>query len=233
MPSGAIVRTLEVTLDAIRVTNLQGGFENGTFVGGTGTVINTNTDSDPLTDTVTWGTPATTGGSQSGYSLVDNSVYASATGQIVTPGTLFQLANFSHINRPINSGSSTLDQITLTMQMQVVINGTPINVPFSVLLDHTETPNDGADPRDIITLPAQDITVELNGQNYTFRLEGFRDANGNIVNTIFTNEDAVNTFGIFGSFNTTLPMPSVSGNVGLTVGADGFESVTWGDLKLS
>ena len=230
MPSGAVIRTLEVPVDTVIVKNLQGGFENGIFVGGTSTVSYINNDSDNKNDTVTWGTPSTTGGSKSGYSLVDNSILATSSGQIVSAGNLFKLADFSHINMPINSNSSTLDQITLSMQMQVSINGTTVTVPFTVLLDHTETPNDGSDPRDIITLPTQDVIVDINGQTYTFRLEGFQDNNGTIVNTIYTDENATNVFGIYGSLNTTLPMPSVSGSIIGTAGADGFDSVTWGNL---
>ena len=231
MPSGAIVRTLEVPIDQIVIHNLQGGFESGVFVGGTSTVAYTNNDTDSKNDSVTWGTPTTTGGSKSGYSLVDNSALSSTVGQMIAAGSTFKMADFSHINMPIESGSSTLDRVTLSMTMQVTINGTAVTVPFTVLLDHTETPNDGADSRDIITLPAQDVIIELSGQTYSFRLEGFKDSSGAIVNTIYTNESATNTFGIYGSLNTTLAMPSMEGSVAGTAGADGFGSVTWGNLN--
>ncbi|MDD0842053.1 Ig-like domain-containing protein, partial [Pseudomonas sp. Gutcm_11s] len=230
MPSGAIVRTLEVPVDTIIIKNLQGGWTGATFDSGSGSPTPINRDTDSNVDAIYWG-----GTSGSGYELVDNAALATSTGQVITAGSLFKLADFSHVNRPVSSSIASLDTITMTMTMDVVINGTVVNVPFTVLLDHTETPNgnDASAPsaRDIITLPSQNVTVVLNGQSYSFELEGFKDSSGNIVNTIYTNENATNTFEIYGSLNTTLAMPSISGSIASTAGADGFASVTWGSLN--
>ncbi|MFG0381167.1 type I secretion C-terminal target domain-containing protein, partial [Pseudomonas sp. zbq_18] len=226
MPSGAIVRTLEVPVDTIVVKNLQGAWENGVLEsGGAPTIINSTT----AKDVVYWGSSSQS--SSSAYELSANSLLSSSTGQAIAANTLFKLADFSHINKGVSG--SPLDRVTMAVSMDVLINGTLVKVPFTVLLDHTETPNssDAIASRDIINLPSQNVVIELNGQTYTFNLEGFKNASGNIVNTIYTNEEATSTFEIFGSLKTTLAMPSVSGSVAGSAGADGFASVTWGSLN--
>ena len=229
MPSSAIVRTLEVPVDTIIIQNLQGGWTNAVLESGSspssGQLINTDTDS--LVDAIYWG--ENNNSASSAYTLNDNSALIS--GQQINAGSLFKLADFSHVNKPVNG--SPLDKVTMTMSMDVSINGTVVNVPFTVLLDHTETPNssDETASRDIITLPSQNVTVMLNGQTYSFSLEGFKDGSGNIVNTIYTHENATSTFEIYGSLNTTLTMPNLEGSVAGTAGADGFGSVTWGNLS--
>ncbi|UCV29450.1 retention module-containing protein [Ferribacterium limneticum] len=222
--------TIAVDVDTIVINSLQAGWINPLFLGGTNQTSQTNTDADSFTDKILWGNPAS-GSGQSGYTLVDSTAFVSAVGTEVHSGELFKLADFSHLNWPIYSNSSTLDKVTLTMTMNVVINGVSTPINFTVLLDHTETPNDGADPRDIITLPTQDVTVSLAGQDYVFRLEGFKNDAGQIVNTIYTDEQATNPFGIYGSVSTVDPLPTVTGSVGGNIGADGLGTVTWGNTS--
>ncbi|WP_313086131.1 retention module-containing protein [Pseudomonas sp.] len=231
MPSGTIVRALEVPVDTIVIKNLQGGWIGETFDSGTQSVTRvTNSDSDNLVDAIRWGNS----NGRSSYELVDDIALANSTGLKIAAGSLFKLADFTHVNQPVDSGIASLDKVTMTMTMDVAINGTLVKVPFTVLIDHTETPNgnnaSAPSARDIVTLPSQNVIVELNGQTYSFELEGFKDSNGNIVNTIYTNENESNSFEIYGSLNTTLAMPSISGSVASTAGADGFGSVTWGNL---
>ena len=153
-----------------------------------------------------WGTAAVSGGSKSGYNLVDNSTYSSSAGSAVTAGTAFKVGDFTHINYAINSDSSTPSSTDMTMSMDVVINGVSTAVSFVVHITHTETPNssDALASRDIITLPAQTVSVEIDGQDYQVNLLGFKDSSGNVVNTIYTNEDTSNnTFGIYASVTST------------------------------
>ncbi|SIQ11527.1 retention module-containing protein [Pseudacidovorax sp. RU35E] len=220
-----------VRADSISINSLQGGWINPVFVNGTSTVTQTNTDNDALNDKITWGSP-TSGSGKSGYTLVDNIGYTSTGGTAITAGTPFKLADFTHENWPISANSSTLDKVTMTMSANVVINGVVTPVSFNVLFDHTETPN-GNDPvasRDIISLPQQDVIVQVGIESYTFRVEGFKDASGNLVNTIYTNEEASNTYSLWGSISSTDALPHITGQVGTTPGADGLASVTWGDL---
>ncbi|EAR60921.1 retention module-containing protein [Neptuniibacter caesariensis] len=221
-----------VPVDVISINDLQAGWTNPVFDNGTGQRVLTNTDSDSYTDSMSWGTPAS-GSGQSGYALVDNTQYTSGTGDEVVAGELINLGTFTHNNWPINSGSSTLDQVTLTMTMDVVINGVSTSVTFGVLLDHTETPNDGADPRDIISLPATSQVVTVAGQEYTISIEGFRDPNNptQAVTTIYTDENAANNFVVYGSIVSTDPLPQVSGTVLSQEGADQGGQIVWGDTS--
>ncbi|UCV16184.1 cadherin-like domain-containing protein [Quatrionicoccus australiensis] len=214
-----------VGVDLINVNDLKAGWQNSTYSSGTGTTG--NTDADAYVDTLTWGT-AQNGGSRSGYTLVDNTAYTSAAGTVVQQGTLIKLADFTHNNFPVSGGSLTGTDLIMTMD--VVINGISTPVSFTVHLTHTETPNTGtADQnRDIITLPTQSVSVNINGQPYVVKLDGFRDSSGNVVNTIYTNESASNVYGVYGSIVTTDALPSATGNVLHENGADASATnVVW------
>ena len=227
----ATTSTVAVSIDTISIDSLKAGWINQSYTNGTTNTSASNTDGDAYNDRLRWGT---TSGTQSGYDLVDAGAFSSSSGTAVTVSQPFKLADFTHLNWPV-SGSS-LDKVEMVMTMNVVINGISTPISFNVLLDHTETPNVSGDPvasRDIITLPAQDVSVNVAGQDYVFRLEGFRDANGNLVNTIYTDESANNTYGIWGSVNTTDTLPVVSGSINAQPGADGLGSVTWGSLTSS
>ena len=156
--------------------------------------------------------------------MVDNTSFTSSTGSTITAGTAFKLGDFTHVNYGINSNSSTLDYTDVTIRMDVVINGVSTPVAFAVRLNHTETPNssDALASRDIITLPSQTVSVEIAGQSYTVNLLGFKDKSGNIVNTIYTDENTdKNTFGIFAQINSTQAPVQASGDLLSQTGADG------------
>ena len=224
---------VHVAVDEIIVSGLEAGWTNAVFVNGTNQVTRINNDADAYNDAVMWGRPAS-GSGQSGYVLDDDDVLASAGGRQVQAGESFVIAEFSHLNWPVYSNSSLLDSVTLNIDMQVAINGVAYPVSFEVLVDHEETPNNGADPRDIITLPAQSVTVNVGGQDYEIRLDGFVDGNGNVVNVIRTDEQASNEFSIVGSIVSNDPLPAVSGNVFAEAGADGSAAgVVWGNTASS
>jgi VCBS repeat-containing protein len=225
-----VTANMHIGVDSLSIGNLAAGWTNPVFINGTRYVTQEDTDTDSFVDNLMWGR-VPRGGSQSGYTLVDNSDY-SGSGQSVQIGESFKLADFSHNNFPIYSGYSSLDQVTLTIEMDVVVNGIPTTVQFDVLMDHNETPNSGADPRDIITLPAQAVTISIGGQEYEVRVDGFMDTNGQIVSTILTDENAVNPFEIMGSIVSTDPLPVVAGSVANSTGGDGSSTnVVWGDTS--
>ena len=224
---------VHVAVDEIIVSGLEAGWTDATFVNGESQVNRIDTDADAYIDSVMWGTPAS-GSGQSGYVLDDDDVLSSVGGRQVQAGERFVIADFSHLNWPVFSNSSLLDSVTLNIDMQVAINGVAYPVGFEVLVDHEETPNSGADPRDIITLPAQSVTVNVGGQDYEIRLDGFVDGNGNVVNVIRTDEQASNEFSIVGSIVSNDPLPTVSGNVFAEAGADGSAAgVVWGNTASS
>jgi VCBS repeat-containing protein len=108
-------------------------------------------------------------------------------------------------------------------------------VNFTVTIEHTETPNDGADPRDIVALPTQSITVEVGGQEYEVVLLGFGtgvNPDGSIITAteIRTDENSnSNDYGIYAAVRSTDPLPEVSGTVYAQGGADGIASLVWAD----
>ncbi|MFC3178395.1 beta strand repeat-containing protein, partial [Undibacterium amnicola] len=215
---------LFVGVDNISVNDLDAGFVNAVNTSG-GAVTGVNVDStDAFVDRLLWGT----GNPQSGYELVDNTNFTSTAGTAVTLGQLFEVGKFTHNNFPVSGAS--LDRTDLTLSFDVVINGVSTNVPFTVVLDHTETTNT-SDPeasRDIIQLPSTSSTINIAGQNYVVNLNGFKDADGNLVTQIRTLESAASTFGIFASVTTVEPLPVASGRVLAQGGADGLtNTVTW------
>jgi hypothetical protein len=139
-----------VGVDTLAVTNLQAGWQNDTYVSGSGSVIRSDLDSDAYNDRISWGR----GNNYSSYVLVDNPAYTGSSGSSIALGQLFKLGDFTHNNFPLNSGSTTLDYTDMVITMNVVVNGVSTPVSFTVRLDHTETP-DSSDPvasRDIISL---------------------------------------------------------------------------------
>jgi len=222
---------LYIGVDQVGMMGLQMGFKDPVFQNGTNQVAEGNTDSDSYIDYLGWGRPVSSDG-QSAYVLTDNPAYSSVTPGAVMIGESFKLADFQHLNFPISTTSSILDSVVLTVDMQFVINGEVISLPVNIDLniDHNETPNSGSDPRDIITLPSQPMNVQLAGQDYEFRIDGFLDSFGNVVTSIYTEENTSNSFAIMGSLHSIGDLPTVSGNVLLTAGADGSSSnVLWGD----
>ena len=75
------------------------------------------------------------------------------------------------------------------------------------------------------------ITVNLDGFDYDFHVLGFRDVDGNLVDAIYTNENAVNDFEIVGSFTSSSENPQVLDSVSGTVGTGSDDVVTWTDTS--
>ncbi len=222
--ASATTHNLRVRTDSISVNDLDAGFTSDTYINGTSQVTRTNVDShDTLIDRLRWGDAATSSG-RSGYDLVDNVNLTSSTGASITEGTPFKLGDFTHSNYGIYSGSSTLDYTDVTIRMDVVINGVSTPINFTVRLNHTETTNssDAIASRDIINLPTQTVSVQIAGQSYTVSLLGFQDRSGNIVNTIYTDENTNNnTFGIYAQVTSTQTPVQASGDLLSQAGADG------------
>jgi VCBS repeat-containing protein len=227
-----VTKNLYVGLDELVIKNLQVGFVDAAFVNGTANTSEYNTDSDPYIDQLGWGRPVSSTG-QSGYTLVDNTLFNSETGSTVDIGSTFKIADFQHLNFPIAVNSSNLQEVYLVLNMDIVINGVHLEKPIDLklLMSHDETPNDSGDPRDIISLPPQMITVNMDGFDYDFHVLGFRDVDGNLVDAIYTNENAVNDFEIVGSFTSSSENPGLLDSVSGTVGTGSDDVVTWADTS--
>jgi hypothetical protein len=132
------------------------------------------------TSSIRWGQP--TNQPQSGYDFAGNAPQTFALGSGATLGT------FTHINNPINAGSS-ITGATLALQISFtapdLFVGTKImNSQF--IFSHNETSNVGGNNccPDIVTAvlnPAQTDLFSFNGIDYAFGVTGFQVGNTNFV----------------------------------------------------
>ena len=99
---------------------------------------------------------------------------------------------------------------------------TPVTLTLN--FSHNETSNDGSDPRDIVTVGQTSVTFNYEGQAYTMQVVGFKDNNGNIVSSIYTDEDAATSYQLVVRMvaGDGYTLPHSDGNVltNDTVGAD-------------
>ncbi|WP_040727020.1 immunoglobulin-like domain-containing protein [Thiomicrorhabdus sp. Kp2] len=218
--------SMTVDLDVIEIRNYSAGWVNPVSTAGDSSgITQINTDSDSYIDELQWGSGSN---GSSGYDLVDASGFSSSAGVGIQTGDLLNFGSFTHNNFPVSG--ETLDNVDLTVSMEVVINGQPYTVNFTIPIEHTETTNsdDAEASRDIINLPAQAQSFTVNGQDYVVSIDGFRDTNGDVVETIYTYENAANSFDILGSVTSVDTLPTVTGTVSADAGADGsVDGVVW------
>jgi len=174
----------------------------------------TSTDADTYFEKIAWGDNS----NSSSYVYNDNNALAT-----VNVGETFTLGTFTHNNFPIPSGSSITDAY-LKVTFDVVIDGQTVHVDKTVHFQHNETPNDGANPDDIVTIVNGTNVVDVKVGDFTYTLTiGFQDASGNTVTQVYTDESAANTFNL----NATLTADAdhyilpVVGTVDASFGADG------------
>jgi len=138
-------------------------------------------------------------------------------------GEKFTLGTFTHNNFPIPSGSS-ITSANLKVTFDVVIDGQTMHIDHTVQFQHNETPNDGANPDDIVTIINGTNIVDITVGEATYRLTiGFEDGGGNTVSQVYTDENATNTFNLNGTLalHSVVPVPDVTGTVDADFGADG------------
>ncbi|WP_026970941.1 type I secretion C-terminal target domain-containing protein, partial [Aliagarivorans marinus] len=194
---------------SIKIDNLEGGFENATFSEGRGLTDLVDLDDDSVADKVLWGDNLE---KYSAYELSEENLSS------VQVGESFALGTFTHANRPISLGIKVLETVDLKLQFDVTINGDSHPVEFIVQIEHEETPNQGpGDYRDIITLPPQVQSIEIEDTQYLIVLDGFFDTSNpdaGAVSTIFTDEDADNAFQIVAHIESlSTDMPQVGGAI--------------------
>ncbi|MGI2214690.1 beta strand repeat-containing protein, partial [Shewanella oncorhynchi] len=212
---------LDVVVDSF---NFSGIVANWTGTTG-GTYVNTydGPDNDSGNDQLRWGS---TYGSQSGYGFADND--AALNGSLSLNQDIV-LGTFTHYNYSISSGSS-ITAATMKVTFNVTdAYGVATPVILTLNFGHNETPNNGSDQRDIVTVGQTSVSFNYEGQMYTMQVIGFKNSSGNIVTSIYTNENAATSYELVvrmvaGSGYT---LPHTDGNV-LTndvAGADGVLAV--------
>ncbi|HGY0994001.1 TPA: choice-of-anchor K domain-containing protein [Aeromonas salmonicida subsp. pectinolytica] len=180
-------------------------------------------DNDTAKDQIRWGGKNE---NKSGYGFADND--AALNGEIPLNEEI-KLGTFTHYNYPVSSGTAIN---TVTMQATFSVTDsmgrvTPVTVTIN--FNHNETPNDWADPRDIITIGTATASFNFEGKVYSLEVLGFRDSGGNVVKTIYTNENASNSFDLIVKLveGSGYQLPQTTGNVLANdlAGADGGLSV--------
>ena len=238
-----ISHEMAVGVDTVAVNNLQAGFvgymrTNGTEISESNRF--TDDDNDSYVDRIQWGTYS----GRSSYKLVDNPAYVGGAGQVPL-GVDFKLGDFTHNNQPVSGNVATLDYVTVELKFDVIVNGVTQTLTAKFYLDHTETPNTpGLDPRDIIEIKpvAGSGAVEqadgslkftLANGDYALVVKGFRNASGNYVRKVLSDEGTSNTFQIYAVVEAEHEVAPVSasifGNGGLQTGADNapLTDVVW------
>ncbi|NAW32842.1 DUF5801 repeats-in-toxin domain-containing protein, partial [Halomonas alimentaria] len=223
--SNADSQDMTVVVNALEVGGLTAGWSN--VSGGSGV----NIDNQPAgqDDVVSWdGTSST-----SNYTFDDNDDLTGT--QSVSVNSMFELGEFTHNNFPISSGSG-IDSVDLNLSLDVTINGYNATIDHTINFDHNETPNSGSDPRDIVTInnasaivPIEITTESGEVETYNFQIIGFVDQNGDVVDQVFTDEGASNSFKLMGQLVSS-DAPDVSGQVDYGFGADGpaeDDAVVW------
>ena len=235
---------MAVPVDNVAVNNLQAGFvgyvlENGNNASVVG---NPMADGDAYADHIQWGSRS---GGYSSYKLVDNPAFV-GTGGAAPLGEIFKLGDFTHANNPITG--TPLDYVTVELKFDVVVNGVTQTLTAQFKLDHTETPNNGPHPDDIITIapvagsgaqvqPDGSLKFVLNNAagdaTHSLVIKGFRNAAGNYVQEVDSKESSTNTFQIYAIVETEHNVAPVSSNIfsngGLLPGADNMPlgTVEW------
>jgi T1SS-143 domain-containing protein len=222
-----VLHSFAVPVSTVTVSGFEAGFVNAIPANPqSADIIYQNTDSDPYNDAVFWGTSA----GRSGYTFVDNPLLQDSGSSINLLGDSFILGVFTHVNMPIVAGTS-VTAVDLELKFKVTINGVEQTITHLISMDHTETDN-SSDPiasRDIITLSNSNLSQSfvVNGQTFTLNIDGFKDANGDLVTQIFTDELASSSFDLFASIKTTSVPQVVEGSVNPAYGADGPGMVMW------
>ncbi len=213
--------TLNVVVDSFQFSGVEASWIN--VVGGKNLEYFDGPDNDSANDQIRWGGSS---GNKSGYGFADND--AALNGQIPLNEEI-KLGTFTHYNYPISSGTS-ISAVTMKATFSVTdAMGRVTPVTVTINFNHNETPNDGADPRDIITIGTATASFNFEGKVYSLEVLGFRDTGGNVVKTIYTNENASNSFDLIVKLveGSGYQLPQTTGNVLANdlAGADGGLSV--------
>ncbi|MDT8893613.1 Ig-like domain-containing protein, partial [Halomonas sp. I1] len=163
-----------------------------------------------------WGSYAE---SRSGYDFEYADGVTSNTG--VTTDSLFSLGTLTHNNFPISGSSDILETIDMVVEFTVEIDGVSQIVETTVGLKHTETGAgyyngdyySNAPDKIEITNPDQEQTIIVGDREFVLSIEGFRDDNGNLVDTVRTDENGSTSFDLYAKVSSTDDLPTTSGTI--------------------
>ncbi|WP_245194018.1 VCBS domain-containing protein [Aeromonas jandaei] len=211
---------VNVVVDSFQVSGVDANWVN--WSGGSYVKVSDSDDVNPGKDQIRWG-----GGSNpSGYGFLDND--AALNGAIPINEEI-KLGTFTHYNNPIYNDAISAATMEVTFSVTDAL-GRVTPIKLVVNFNHNETPNDRwGNGDDIISIGNTTATFNFEGKAYTLEVLGFRDAGGNVVKTIYTKENASNSFDLIVKLveGSGYQLPQTSGNVLANdlAGADGGLSV--------
>nr|WP_323969654.1 VCBS domain-containing protein [Aeromonas veronii] len=211
---------VNVVVDSFLVSGVDANWVS--WRGGSDVKVRDSNDINPGKDQIRWGG----GNNPSGYGFMDND--AALNGSIPINEEI-KLGTFTHYNNPINYDAISAATMEVTFSvMDSMGRMTPVTVTIN--FNHNETPNNSwSDSRDIISIGNTTARFNFEGKAYTLEVLGFRDTNGNVVKTIYTNENASNSFDLIVKLveGSGYQRPQTTGNVLANdlAGADGGLSV--------
>ncbi|WP_218124478.1 type I secretion C-terminal target domain-containing protein [Franzmannia pantelleriensis] len=219
-----ITGDLDVTIDAVDLDALEGAWNNIiSEAGWPGSITSSQLDNGIK---LSWGTPTAGSNAPSSYTFIYSNNLS--TDGVVDFGTPFAIGEFTHNNFEILANDSqVLDKVELEVTFNLMINGVMTPVTTIIALDHEETPNTNPNPTakendDFVRIsnPDKTVSIEVDGQKFTFRIRGFEDENGDLVEKVRTTETKSNSFKLFAEI-VHENQPSIDGTFDASWGADG------------
>ncbi|MGG2295802.1 choice-of-anchor K domain-containing protein [Aeromonas veronii] len=211
---------VSVLVDSFDVSGIEANWTD--WRGGSSVIRGDSNDNDSGLDQIRWGG----GNNPSGYGFMDND--AALNGAIPINEEI-KLGTFTHYNNPIYNDAISAATMEVTFSVTDAL-GRVTPIKLVVNFNHNETPNDRwGNGDDIISIGNTTATFNFEGKAYTLEVLGFRDAGGNVVKTIYTKENASNSFDLIVKLveGSGYQLPQTTGNVLANdlAGADGGLSV--------
>ncbi|MDX7823974.1 choice-of-anchor K domain-containing protein, partial [Aeromonas caviae] len=211
---------VSVLVDSFDVSGIEANWTD--WRGGSSVTRRDSNDNDSGLDQIRWGG----GNNPSGYGFMDND--AALNGAIPINEEI-KLGTFTHYNNPIYNDAISAATMEVTFSVTDAL-GRVTPIKLVVNFNHNETPNDRwGNGDDIISIGNTTATFNFEGKAYTLEVLGFRDTNGNVVKTIYTKENATNSFDLIVKLveGSGYQLPQTTGNVLANdlAGADGGLSV--------
>ncbi|MDP5253310.1 Ig-like domain-containing protein [Vibrio sp. HB161653] len=207
---------------SVSVTSITGGFTDYTASVGNHQVVEENTDTDSLTDKLSWGK------NRDGYSKTSIELVDSASQEVNTESAaLINLGNFTHVNTGVLSSLTSVESADLSYEFDVEIDGETVSVSLNAKAIYDATYNSSTNPDDTIVLEFGDdatTQVEVNGVIYTISIAGFLNEDGSVVTSMTTDEYDTQTLPLVASIEAQpVEFAIMQGNVSLDSdpGADG------------
>ncbi|MFM5849377.1 choice-of-anchor K domain-containing protein [Aeromonas veronii] len=211
---------VSVLVDSFDVSGIEANWTD--WRGGYSVTKGDSNDNDSGLDQIRWGG----GKNPSGYGFMDND--AALNGAIPINEEI-KLGTFTHYNNPIYNDAISAATMEVTFSVTDAL-GRVTPIKLVVNFNHNETPNDRwGNGDDIISIGNTTATFNFEGKAYTLEVLGFRDTNGNVVKTVYTKENATNSFDLIVKLveGSGYQLPQTTGNVLANdlAGADGGLSV--------